>query len=242
MNNSVILEKVRKLKNAFEAGLIKQGHKHEVNPGLPRDGRINYLYFTLPVSINYQRSSPAMWASALETYNDPATNYLFYPEKVVERSFEHLQADLTKHKLALQRNRHVQIWQKLATTLVEHYDSDPRQVLKEGEMDVVRLIQNIRKTHKQRFPYLSGAKMSNYWLYILYNFTDAEFSNMDKISIIPDTHVRQCSVVLGLVDDGVDPEEVAARWFELLEGSEISPIDMHPILWNWSRANFQPAV
>ena len=108
MNNSVILEKVRKLKNAFEAGLIKQGHKHEVNPGLPRDGRINYLYFTLPVSINYQRSSPAMWASALETYNDPKTNYLFYPEKVVERSFEYLQADLIKHRLALQRNRHVQ--------------------------------------------------------------------------------------------------------------------------------------
>ena len=242
MNNSVILEKVRKLKKAFETGLIKQGHKHEVNPGLPKGGRINYLYFTLPVSINYQRSSPAMWASALETYNDPETNYLFYPEKVAERSFEHLQADLTKHKLALQRNRHVQIWQKLATTLAEHYDSDPRKILEEGEMDVVGLIQNIRKTHKKKFPYLSGAKMSNYWLYILHNFTDAEFINMDKISIIPDTHVRQCSVVLGLVDEEADSEEVAARWFELLEGSEISPIDMHPILWNWSRANFQPGV
>ena len=125
---------------------------------------------------------------------------------------------------------------------MEYYDSDPRQVLEEGEMDVVRLIQNIRQTHKKRFPYLSGAKMSNYWLYILHNFTDAEFSNIDKISIIPDTHVRQCSIVLGLVDDGADPEEVAARWFELLEDSEISPIDMHPILWNWSRANFQPRI
>ena len=109
-------------------------------------------------------------------------------------------------------------------------------------MNVVRLIQNIRKTHKERFPYLGGPKMSNYWLYILRNFTDAEFTNIDKISIIPDTHVRQCSVVLGLVDEGTGPEEVAARWFELLEGGEISPVDMHPILWNWSKASFQPRV
>ena len=81
MSNSVILEKVRELKNAFEAGLVKQGHKHEVNPGLPVGGRMNYLYFTLPVSIDYQRSSPAMWASALETYSDPETQTTCFARK-----------------------------------------------------------------------------------------------------------------------------------------------------------------
>lgn len=242
MSDPAVLEKVRRLKGAFDGGLIEQGHKHEVNPGLPKGSRLNYLYFTLPVSVNYQRSSPAMWASALKTYNDPRTNYLFYPEKVVGEPFDKLRADLTKHRLALQSNRQVQIWQRIAATLAEHYNSDPREVLREGGMDVVRLIDNISQRYRARFPYLGGAKMSNYWLYILHNFTDARLANIDKLSIIPDTHVCQCSVVLGLTDEGSNPDKVAGRWFELLDGSEINPIDMHPILWNWSRANFQPEV
>lgn len=242
MPDPAILEKVRRLKKAFDGGLIKQGHKHEVSPGLPEGSRLNYLYFTLPASVNYQRSSPAMWASALKTYNDPETNYLFYPEKVLGKPLDQLQADLTKHKLALQRNKQVQIWQRIAATLAEHYSSDPREVLREGGMDVVELIDNIRQRHKARFPYLSGAKMSNYWLYILHNFTDAKLANIDKLSIIPDTHIRQCSVVLGLVGEDANPDKVASRWFELLDSSSINPIDMHPVLWNWSRANFQPEV
>ncbi|MCA9375351.1 hypothetical protein KC622_03405 [Candidatus Dojkabacteria bacterium] len=48
--------------------------------------------------------------------------------------------------------------------------------------------------------------------------------------------------MLGLTEEGTGPEIVAKRWFELLDGTGINPIDMHPILWNWSRANFKPEV
>ena len=41
----------------------------------------------------------------------------------------------------------------------------------------------------KEFPYISGPKMANYWLYILSQYTDAKFANMHEISIIPDTHV-----------------------------------------------------
>jgi len=84
--------------------------------------------------------------------------------------------------------------------------------------------------------------MANYWIYILHQFTDARFSNLASISIIPDTHVQQASIRLGITQEGASPDEVAEAWFELLRGTALIPIDIHPILWNWSRNGFMPSV
>ena len=105
-----VLEKVRMLLENFENGKIPKLEIHEVHPELEIDSRENLLYFTLPVSINFQRNSPAMWKSALATFEDPDTNYLFYPEKVVEKTLEQIKEDLPKHKLGLQKNKHSEIW------------------------------------------------------------------------------------------------------------------------------------
>lgn len=235
-SNELALIKVKKLITIFANGQIPQMHQHEVNPGLDKSGRLNYLYFTLPVAINFQRSSPAMWVAALKTYTDPETNYLFYPEKVVETLFEKVQQDLLKYKLALQKNKHTQIWMAICKVLHEQYSDDPRQIIRGSQNCVVRVKNVLQITKKKDFPYLSGHKMSNYWLYILHNFTDVKLRNLHKISIIPDTHVLQASIVLGISMPKDKPETVAEKWFRLLKGSGIDPIQMHPILWNWSRA------
>lgn len=235
-------QRVRKLKELFDTGKVPTLAVHEVYPQLPADDRINYIYFTLPISLNFQRSSPAMWRSAFNTFNDPETNYLFYPELLVQESREKVQTDLTKHKLALQRNKHTDIWIKISQTFNEKYESDPRAFLAQHNFDVAQILEALQKTEKKSFPYLSGNKMANYWLFILNEFTDVKLINLDKISIIPDTHVIQCSIELGLADKSAKPAEIAALWFDLLEGTEILPIEMHPVLWNWSRANFEPKV
>src|SRR5689334_9311015 len=121
-----LIKKIIKLKEAFDAGLIPRLHQHEVHPDLPKGDRLNYLYFTLPVSINFQRNSPAMWASAFKTFEDPETNYLFYPERVVLESREKIQKDLVKHKLALQKNKHTDIWIAISDTLNKFYKNNPR--------------------------------------------------------------------------------------------------------------------
>lgn len=242
MDKTISLQKVLILKDLFEKDLIPKLQHHEVNPGLPKGDRLNYLYFTLPVSINFQRSSPALWAAALKTFEDPETSYLFYPEKVVLAPREKIQNDLIKYKLALQKNKHVDIWIKLCKTLHQYYSSDPRTIVEENNNDVERIINTLRFIKKKDFPYLSGAKMSNYWLFILQTFTDVQLKNLHSISIIPDTHVMQASIVLGITKEKDTPETVARKWFELLDGSGMTPIEMHPILWNWSRAKFRPLV
>ncbi len=240
--NMNTLDRVIELHRLFHAGAIPTLASHEVNPGHPKDSRENYLYFTLPPCLNFQRSSPAMWKAALATWEDPETNYLFYPEQVTATPIEKVRADLLKHKLGLQPNKHTEIWTKISQALHEHFANDPREILKAGEMDAQKILDVIQITHKDRFPYLRGPKMANYWLYILSQYTDATFQNMSAISIIPDTHVAQCSVKLGLVSEGAGPEEIAVAWEKLLEGSGLNPVDMHPVLWNWSRNGFEPEV
>lgn len=237
-----ILQKVFALHSLYKEGKIKTLAQHEVNPGLDLSSRENYLYFTLPPCLNFQRSSPAMWQAALKTWEDPNTNYLFYPEKVSEMPIEKVRSDLITHKLGLQPNKHTLIWSTISKTLNEHFDNDPRAVLEAGDFDAQKILTLVQKDQKKLFPYLSGPKMANYWLYILSQYTDVALSNMDHISIIPDTHVIQCSVKLGIVDIKTNSNHVATAWRELLNETPLSPIDMHPVLWNWSRNNFQPEV
>ena len=242
MEKMKTLDRVKKLYKLFHEGKIPTLAEHEVNPNFPKDSRENYLYFTLPPCLNFQRSSPAMWQSALKTYNDLETRYLFFPEEVVKRTREVIQKDLAKHKLSLQRNKHTDIWITISKSFNEFYNNDPRELFKSTDWDVVKIHKLIQLDMKKKFPYLSGPKMSNYWLYILSYYTDAKFLNMQEISIIPDTHVLQSTVKLGISDNQLNPLNTAKLWRELLDGSEIHPVQMHPVLWNWSRNNFLPEV
>ena len=236
------LERARKLLEYYDNGLIPTLAKHEVNPGLALGSRENYLYFTLPVSLNFQRNSPAMWRSALATYEDKETRFVFFPEELVERSPQEIQTALLTHKLALQPVKHVHIWTTISHTLNEYYENDPRVVIAEANSDAGEFIKLLQITHRKRFPYLSGPKLSNYWAFILSLYTDVRFNNIQEISIIPDTHVLQSSAELGLAPAGTSVIEVEAIWKNLLQNSEITPSRMHSALWNWSRNKFQPAV
>lgn len=234
------LEKVKQLLAMYEQGLIPILEKHEVNPGLPLASRENYLYFTLPVCINFQRNSPAMWAAALATWEDEATRYVFFPEELAKTPVEQIRADLVKHRLALQPNKHVLIWTTIAKTLHDYYQDNPRELIEEAKSDAGKLIELLQKTHRKRFPYLSGPKLSNYWPFILSLYTDIKFKNGHAISIIPDTHVLQSSAKLGITSAGATPLQVELAWKELLKDSGINPSQVHPVLWHWSRNKFQP--
>ena len=236
------LKRVQKLYQLFQEGKIPTLAEHEVHPLLDKKSRENYLYFTLPPCINFQRHSPAMWRSALATWEDSKTNYLFFPEKVVQQSREKVQFDLRKHKLALQPNKHTDIWIAISNTLNKFFKNDPRELLKAGEHDVIKIVTLIQKDRREHFTHLRGPKMTNYWLYILSQYTDMKVKNMEEISIIPDTHVLQCSAHLGITMPEATAEQAAVAWKKLLAGSNITPVQMHPVLWNWSRNNFKPEV
>src|SRR3989344_1302937 len=133
------LLKVERLYELFHDGRIPRLAEHEVHPNLEKSSRENYLYFTLPPSINFQRSSPAMWKAALGTFEDSKTKYIFLPEEVVKSSRKRIQFDLMKHKLALQRNKHTDIWIAISMVMHKLFKDDPRELLKMGKWDVLKV-------------------------------------------------------------------------------------------------------
>jgi hypothetical protein len=232
---------LKRLRDAYLAGMFG-GTVHEVYPEVEPGSRENYLYFTLAPALNFQRSSEGLWRAAFATYEDPGTRFVFFPENTETASHDSYKDALVTHRLALQPQKHSDIWYRISSTLREEFESDPRVLLRTFGFDVARIKEYVQ-ANKKAFPYISGPKLLNYWLYMLLSFTDVPLVSREEISIIPDVHVCRASARLGLVPQETEPnpERVAAAWKELLTGSGIAPCDLHAPLWRWSRAGF-PAL
>ena len=218
----------------------------DANPGLPGGSEHNFRFFTLPMALNYQRDAYKLWASAKETYEDPDTVDVFSPQGVIHMEMDALRDKLLRHKLALQPNRHPEIWMRLCQTFASESDGSVKGFLAGHDFSVARTKTHML-AHKKQFPYLSGAKIMNYWLYVLSQYTDAAFADRAQISVAPDTHVLQASVRLGLIQPGdlASPrarELVSELWALALRGTQFDPIDVHTPLWLWSRGGFVPDV
>ena len=93
---SKILKNVRTLYKMWQNGELGGEYMPEdSNPHLATASKENFLYFTLPMALNYQRNSYKLWESALETYKDSTTNFVFDVEKVIESEFEKVKTALT---------------------------------------------------------------------------------------------------------------------------------------------------
>ena len=134
------------------------------------------------------------------------------------------------------------IWKKICETIENKLDGDIRNLFTANDYSVKKIKEYIQN-NKKDFPYISGNKICNYWLYVLEQYTDIEFVDRENITVAPDTHVIQASQKLGIITE----EEAALsnvqmltakRWEELLEGKDLKPIDVHTPMWLWSRGKF----
>lgn len=240
-----IFEKLDKLYKMWKAGeLGGEFMPEDSNPNLEKSSLSNYLYFTLPMALNYQRNSYKLWESAKLTFEDKETNFVFDIDEVLTSDANKVKFALTKYKVALQPNKQTEIWIKLCRTFKEKFNGDIRILFKNCDYDVNKIRNFIQIEHKKDFPYLSGNKICNYWLYVLYQYTDLKFKNREDLSVAPDTHVIQASNKLGLITNeeiskGNVQTIVAKRFAEFLKGTKYCPIDIHTPLWLWSRNGFK---
>lgn len=244
-NKKEILKNVKLLINMYNNGeLGGEIMPEDENPHLEKNSKENYLYFTLPMALNYQRNSYTLWEAANKTYNDEETRFVFDPEEVLNRSFEEVQSALVKYKVALQKNKQTEIWIKLCTTFVNLYNGDIRELFDQLDNDVDKIREFIQKENKSKFPYLSGTKICNYWLYVIWQYTDRKYKNIENLTVAPDTHVVKSTYRLGLISDeefqSNDVQHIVIdKWNELFKDTEYKPIDIHTPLWLWSRNGFK---
>lgn len=245
MNEDDIIRKVDKIMEMYERGeLGGEVMPEDANPHLNKSSLENYLYFTLPMALNYQRNSYTLWEAALNTYNDKETQFVFKPEEVLKQSFEEVQRALTKYKVALQKQKQTEIWISLCNTFVQLFDGDIRKLFDDLDNDVEKIKDFIQVKRKKEFPYLSGIKICNYWLYVIYQYTDRKYKNIEKITVAPDTHVCKATLRLGLITEEEFNSNnvqliVAEKWEKVLEKTKYKPIDIHTQLWLWSRNGFK---
>ena len=244
MDKKKILKKVDILYLMWKQGKLGgEVMPEDANPGLEKKSLENYLYFTLPMALNYQRNSYTLWENALKTYNDEQTRFVFNPQLCLEKNFEEVQFALTKYKVALQSQKQTEIWLKLCSTFVELFKGDIRILFEENDNDVEKIRDFIQVKNKKKFTYLSGNKLCNYWLYVIYQYTDRNYTNIENLTVAPDTHVIKSTHKLGIISDKefTSPDVqliVIDKWNKLFKGTKYKPIDIHTALWLWSRNGF----
>ncbi|NOQ68242.1 hypothetical protein GQ568_02270 [Patescibacteria group bacterium] len=115
-------------------------------------------------------------------------------------------------------------------------------MINDFEKDFLKIKNIIQNSHKKGFPYISGVKIFNYWSFVLKTYGGVGLKNSQYIDIAPDTHITKCSVLLDVITEkeasSLAKEEISRRWRTVLDDSDINPIDMHPLLWFWSRNGF----
>jgi hypothetical protein len=242
MNNQELLwKRCNLLLSAYKEGGLGITKMPEDAHPVFENSEERLAYFSLPMSLNYQRDSYALWEAALRTFNDVETRIVFDVKEVAVMPSDRLQKLLLRHKLALQPNKHIATWQTIAKTVNSNWGSF-QDLFKSADSDYLKLRQLVQIDFKKGFPYLSGPKIFNYWSFILSWYGQVPLKNTECIEIAPDTHITQCSVKLGLINEQeaqtLPKEELSKRWRDVLNGSGINPITMHPPLWFWSRNGF----
>ena len=238
------LDNIRALYSMWKKGLLGgELMPEDSNPGLSKDSDENYHYFTLPMALNYQRDSYKLWTAASQAFADPCTNYLFNPNAVITTDVAKVRDDLLKYKVALQPNKHTEIWVTICRTIAEELKGTIKSLFQENGYRVANILEDIQVRNKKKYPYLSGNKIANYWLYVMSEYTSLQLVDKNNISVAPDTHVIQATYKLGLIDNintNHVQADVAMAWREILSGSEFAPIDVHTPMWLWSRGGFVP--
>lgn len=242
-NEKEVLRKAIKLIEYYHQGKLGgESMPEDSNPSYSMDSKENYLYFTLPMALNYQRNSYKLWEGAHQTVNDVMTTDVFTPKKVILMSEEELRTKLVKYKVALQMNKQPVIWRRLCETFEDNFAGDVRELFEQNDYSVAK-VKEYMLSNKKMFPYLSGNKIMNYWFYVLSQYTDLELKDKENISVAPDTNVIQASLKLGVITETENKsskvqEIVARKWEKLFENSDYKPIDIHTPLWLWNRGDF----
>ncbi|MEO3946361.1 hypothetical protein [Gorillibacterium sp. CAU 1737] len=245
MASTIFLDKVQALLHLHKQGYLGG----EVMPEdalrgiVPEKDLSNVL--TLAMALNYQRDAYALWRAVAQAYQDEEIRWVFTPRTASAAGLEELRSSLLRHRVALQPNRHPDSWRRVAEGIVQASAAgDVAGMLEAADGDIAVLKDRMQGSQKASFPYLSGPKIFNYWLYVMETYAGVKWKSRELITVAPDTHILKATVQLGLCTADVlngsadDRRRAAEAWAHALSGTGLAPIDVHTPLWLWSRAGF----
>lgn len=237
---------VRRLLDAFRNGLGVFGKTRESMPEYfhlrrvrPED-HVNVL--TVAVVVDYLTDADRLWRSAVETYLDPDTAWLFDMNEAARRTVEDVYRAMSAHGFTGRfPNKNAWLILRLHRTFARRYGGSPLGLLEEYGCDA-RLIHQSRKALGD-LPGLTGDKILPLWLRILKDVGGIKLKNIDKVPMPVDVHVARATLRIirrsnRRPDVPAEGREIAHEWFEVCRSigdPEIYPLALDEPLWLLSR-------
>jgi len=206
------------------------------------DTYLNFL--SLTTALDYMRDAGKLWQSSIETLKDGETNWVFSPKAVSSSKPEELIKALSKHKLAIRKNRDSRIWLTISRSISEKFGGSFVNLFKSFDFNVKRMFDLFgEKEYGELFPSLSGRKIFPHWIRILREKTKLEFKGVEELPIPVDVHVARATFTTGCIrgrysSKGIgEPirRRVIELWDKALKGSGVIPVEMFRPLWLLSR-------
>ncbi len=210
--------------------------------GVERGSYSHIMFITLTVAIDYQRDAVQLWNASRRTFEDKSTQWIYFPNQLVERSDSELLGAMQKYSLVKKVLKDaLKIWKPVSMSFHKLFNSDPRNLFKEMDYDAFRLYTIMNTKYKRYFPYLSGKKILPLWLRLLHDVVGIELKNLDKIPIPVDIHIARATFCLGCLkgtykgpfQDAI--AEINGVWEEACENFPLTRLQLDGPLWNLSK-------
>jgi len=185
---------------------VRQKHPPSIMPEyqLPRnireDSRELALYYTYMVALDYQVDADRLWQRAREAYEQHPE--MFTPEKILEIDEKEL-AVFLKNLGARYYNKAGKSWKKISEILLRNYNGDPRNITIQP-----LTIKEIKEKHLEKFPYLKGDKLSNFYLRVMGEKKLLKIIDFDKLDVAVDIQVARFTIYTGVLKPRVPVTEV----------------------------------
>jgi hypothetical protein len=218
-------------------------------------GLFEHLCFiSFTVAIDYMRDAPTLWNNSRVTFSDPEINYLFFPEKLEQTSFEKVVKDMQKHGLSKKPERDANIWHTIGTTFSRKWGGDPLNFLESCNWDAIKILEHLNNdrhyskgTLISDFPNLRGPKIGPLWIRMLRdNVGLSKLINLDRVPMPIDIHIARATITTGICKGQYSGNlgnlfpEMRLAWSDSIKGLSIKGrpmivLDIDEPLWHLSK-------
>lgn len=232
-----------RLLTAKANGLFDQPMPEDRVPfGVLRGTEVHLTYVTLSCALNYQRDAAELWTAAAKTFEDPTTDWVFYPADVLARPHEDLIQTLQTYGLSQRYLRDASFWERICRTLTERYDGKVSVLVASAHHDAEKLLELVVRSYRvgkkevYDFPSLRGPKISPMWVRILADTCHVRLQNLESVPLPVDVHTAQATLQLGLLkgdDRGKRDDlrrDVQLLWREVVPAGSF-PLQLDGPLW-----------
>lgn len=191
-----LFEKINSVEGIFGHNDMPEDH---LPIGIKKGSEEHLMFITLMVSLDYGfKDANILWRNGRNCFEDAKLRWVFYPEKVRDKSLDEIESVLVECDLGPFYKKNAGIIQGISLSLFEKYNSSPMTLIQESNYDARTIFEKkFDSRFKNSFKSLSGDKIFPLWIRMLHDNIELPLKNIDKIPIPVDVHIARATFSTG---------------------------------------------